>query len=271
MEVTLSIDLEAKQDQLPDAADFDLVFSDTLDILSDLARAASPDLRAFSKWKISEATLRSPLHLTLSAGAPDVDASDAKLAVQSYLGGLRILDAEKVPEEPPPLFDEPLLRSTRHLVSVLRRNTARLTFQSPEFGTVTASQRISLNIDELIGVKFRAMGTVEGLLETLSAKGAPKDKIKCSIFDPISNYRTTCYIPLAQQDDAKSAWPMGRVAVYGEIRYAKSGRILSVDAADRIRRLRSSADLPQPEDLKGIDITGGHESSDYIRRLRDRD
>jgi hypothetical protein len=270
MEVKLSIDLEAKNDPFPDAADFDLVFADTLAILSALARSAIPDRGAFSKWKISEATLRSPLHVTLLAGSPDAVADDANLAVGSYVAGLRILDADTVPAEPPPLFDETLLRSTKHLVSVLKRSTARVTFSSPDFGAITVSQRIALNIDELIGVKFRAMGTVEGMLETLTAKGAPKDKLRCNIFDPISNSRSACYIPLTQLDDAKAAF-LGRVAVYGEIRYAKSGRILSVEAADKIRRLRSATELPQPGDLKGIDLTGGHESSDYVRGLRDRD
>jgi hypothetical protein len=224
-----------------------------------------------TKWKISEASFQSPLHVTLFAESSATDNNDAEEAVRAYLQGLRILDSEQPPEEPPPLFDEHILRSTRHLVSVLRRNTARIIFSSPEFGSITATQRISLNIDELIGVKFKAMGTLEGMLETLSAKGAPKEKLKCSIVDPVTKYRTACYVPLRQLDEAKDAFPMGRVAVYGEIRYGKTGRPLSIDVTDKIRRLRSSSELPQPNDLKGIDITGGVESSEHIRRLRDSD
>jgi hypothetical protein len=270
MEVTLSIDLEGK-DQFPDASEFDLVFSETLSILSDLARASAPDRAAFSNWKISEATFQSPLHMTLLAGSPDVESDDAKSAIQTYLEGLRILDAEAVPEEPPPLFDEALLRSTKHMVSVLRRNTARITFSSPEFGQIAVTRRIAVNIDELIGVKFRAMGTLEGMLETLTTKGVPKDQLRCNLFDPISNVRIACIIPLTELEDTKAAFPMGRIAVYGEIRYAKSGRIISLHAADKIRRLRPSTELPQPHDLKGIDLTGGQESSEYIRGLRDSD
>ncbi|HLJ13258.1 MAG TPA: hypothetical protein VKV15_02095 [Bryobacteraceae bacterium] len=263
-EVQLSIEVEAAE-RFPDALDWKSVFSDTLDILASLGTAAAPTQHPATRWKISAATFNSPLQVTLLAQAP-IDAGEMKAAVRAYIQGLRYLESETPLIEPPPLFDENALRSAKHLVSPLTRGVAAITFTSPEFGSVIATQRIAVNVEELIGVKFKAMGALEGILETLTGKG----KLKFNIYDPLTKFRTACFIPPNRLDEAKDAF-LGRVAVYGEIRYAKSGKPLSIAVTGEIRRLRSRADLPQAKDLEGIDITSGDDPSDYVRRLRDAD
>jgi hypothetical protein len=110
--------------------------------------------------------------------------------------------------------------------------------------------------DELIGAKFKASGALEGVLEALTVRG----KTSFKLYEPIANYRITCYISADKLEEAKAAFPH-RVAVYGPIRYAKNGRALSIDV-QQIRRLRLRSDLPQAKDMGIIYLTTSRENSD---------
>ena len=68
----------------------------------------------------------------------------------------------------------------------------------------------------------------------------------------------------------REAWKR-RVVATGEIVVDRETRKPIKILVDEIRILRDPADLPQMEDLHGIDITSGMESSEYIRGLRDDD
>jgi len=127
---------------------------------------------------------------------------------------------------------------------------------------VSPTQRLTFNVDELIGPKFKAKGTLEGVLQTLSVR----KRNSFNIFDPLTDARIICYFSDDKLDEAKSAFAQ-RVAVYGQILYNKYGKPVSLHV-EEIRRLRSRADLPQAKDID-IDITDGADPTGYIRRLRD--
>ena len=245
----ISIDVSGRKD-LVDALDWETIFSETLTTLKKLSKAVAVARNIkrprSARWKIADASTHSPLHLTLSEESTDLDDSSPE-AVRLYLQGVRVLEAEKPPTEPPPFFDEVSLASLGRLVSVLRRDTRSLIFSSPGIDPVAATMRTAINIDELIGAKFKASGALEG--------------------DPLTDYRIACYISPDKLEEAKAAFPH-RIAAYGQIRYAKSGKPLSIDI-QQIRRLRLRSDLPQVEDIGKLDLTGGTDSSEYIRRLRD--
>ena len=116
----------------------------------------------------------------------------------------------------------------------------------------------------------REHGTVEGRLrqlETLS--GERRDKLV--IEDDLTGDRIACYFRDEEiEKQARDAWKR-RVSVSGEITVNRaSGDPASVHV-EGIRVLRERADLPQMEDLYGIDITHGVESSTYIEGLRNAD
>lgn len=262
----ISIDVSGRKD-LVDALDWKTVFDETLATLNSLTKAIGIAKNVgqprSGRWKIAEASTKSPFHLTLSEDSTDVD--DAHEAVRLYIEGIRALETDEPPTEPPAFFEDKTLNSVHKLVSVLRRDTGSLVFSSPDIKPVSATLRVAVSIEELIGAKFKATGALEGVLETLTVR----KKINFKLHDPLTNYRTTCYISPEKLDEAKAAFPH-RVAVYGAIRYAKSGKPLSIDV-QRIRRLRLRSDLPQASDIGRIDLTGGTDSSEHIRRLRDAD
>lgn len=265
----ISIDVSGRKD-LVDALDWHTILHETLATLGALTRAVSEEKNIkrprSTRWKITEASTKSPLHFTLSEESTDID-DPSEEAVRLYIAGLkeldREIDPEKPPTEPPPFFDMRALESARRLVAVLRSDTGSLIFSSPGIDPVSATERVAITVDELIGARFRASGALEGILETLTIKGGTKFKLH----DPLTNVRIACYVSPDKVDEAKAAWPH-RVAVYGEIRYAKSGKPLSIDV-QQIRRLRTRSELPQLQDIGPVDITGGIDSSEYIRRVRD--
>src|ERR1039457_6273492 len=182
----ISIDVSCQKD-LVDALDWQTIFSETLTTLKKLSKAVAVAKNIKQprsvRWKIAEASTHSPLHLTLSEESTDLDDPSPE-AVQVYLQGVRVLEAEEAPDEPPPFFDDASLASLGRLVSVLRKDTRSLIFSSPGVEPVSATVRTAINIDELIGAKFKASGALEGVLETLTVRG----KTNFKLHDPLTDY-----------------------------------------------------------------------------------
>src|ERR1035437_3663867 len=104
----ISIDVSGQKD-LIDALDWQTIFSETLATLKKLSKAVAVAKNIkqprSASWKIAEASTHSPLHLTLSEESTDLDDPSPE-AVRVYIQGIKILDAEEPPTEPPPFFDE---------------------------------------------------------------------------------------------------------------------------------------------------------------------
>lgn len=262
----VNIDLVAKG-EFVEAPDFLAVLRNTLAILKQIERTATQSHRGSSSWLISEASLKSPLHLTLSEDVgPDQTEQHATMAVRHYLAGLTYMQAETPPDEPPPFFDGPTLVNAKRLAATFDSNITSLQFSSPEVGSVTCTRRMIVNIEELLASKFRAKGALEGRIETVSERRG----LHFDLLDQLTKVRVTCH---AETEDvmkrAHSAW-RHRAVVYGQVKYDKNGKPLSMKVED-LRQLRSRGELPQPADLRNVDITSGVESSEYIRRLRSAD
>ncbi len=116
------------------------------------------------------------------------------------------------------------------------------------------------------GPTYREHGAVEGRLRQLETLSGERDKLV--IEDDLTGDKIACYFCDAEiERQARNAWKR-RVSVSGEITVNRaSGNPASVLVED-IRVLRERADLPQMEDLYGIDITHGVESSKYIEGIR---
>ena len=61
-----------------------------------------------------------------------------------------------------------------------------------------------------------------------------------------------------------------RASVYGLARYDKDGYPIEI-VVETLERMPGFGDMTNPQDVQGIDITGGIDSVDYIRSLRDAD
>ncbi len=109
--------------------------------------------------------------------------------------------------------------------------------------------------------------TLIGKLETVTVHGG---KPAFFIYDPLTGEKIICHIPedrMAEAKDALDTHPH-RVSVTGKVKYNRAGKPISIEVAD-FTPLRDRHELPQMKDLEGIDLTGGVDPTEYIRRLRD--
>lgn len=247
----------APKEEFVDLRELLPVLSNTLLVLQMMERRSSPGRRRRSRWRISDASVHSPLHMTLLEVSK---AAAASAGAEAYLNVLAQLESDEPLSEPPQPFDVSALRVTQRIFSVLQGNVEALTFSTPVTG-VTCTRRTLANIEQLLLAKFIEAGAIEGILETASIHR----KRTFNVYDPLTGDRIVCHFRTDKVEEVRAAWT-GRVAVSGEIRYDKHGKPLSV-LVDEIRKLSGS--ILRVQDMPAIDITGGVESSEYIRRLRD--
>lgn len=255
---SLTIKVAGKADDYITADSFLDVVRETVAILRDL------DPSNHLVWRLKAASINSPLVMTFVA-APRPDAEEWPTNVsQSYLDMFRRLDrgAEPLPDTPP----KAMFRAKK-LIDVLNDGVAQITFSSPRADPVTPTQRVQATVAEFERNRrdvYRDYTTLEGELNTVSVDGGSKFFIR----DRVTGHRTQCVIPHDKLDAAKKFLER-RVWVTGSVRY-KAGRpmLMEVESFDAMPDRDS---LPQFADIKGIDVTGGVDSVEFVRRGRNAD
>jgi len=102
------------------------------------------------------------------------------------------------------------------------------------------------NINEILEIKSRVIGSVEGRLETITVH----NKAKVAIYDFLRNKAITCFIPEDMLETAKSALG-NRVYVFGLISYGKEGIPRNIKV-EEIRIFPDNNELPTANDVCGI-------------------
>lgn len=242
------------------------VLAKALTLLHDLDARSSEDGKSAIHWHIVKATTNSPLTLTLEAHVPAERRDTSKSVVKTYMRGLRKLESGKgVPSD----FGDETLKEARALLSLLGRGVSRLEFAAPGEEKVTPTLRSAALIDEFFGRRatyYRADTTVEGSLETVTIHGGDA----FDVFDQLTGTRVRCALPDGKLGEAVGALGK-RVAVSGRAKFSEKGRPISIEV-ESIRVLRDKRDLPSASDFEGegkLDITGGMDSVQFVRRLRD--
>lgn len=230
----------------------------TFDMLRDIDAAVSSKPQGTIVWRIAHLSVSSAV-ATLDADSVLEDADFSDEVVRAYTKGL-----EQIEQGPtiPPFFTEDTLEKAKRLVSTIRGEVTKITIQAQGIRPVAITQRVAANVDELIGPQYEAYGSIEGMLETLSVHGRPH----FTIYDVLTRRGVQCLIPQGLVSKAHSAFQK-RVAVSGKIKYTRRGKPVSISAED-LRVLREKHELPQAKDIEGIDLTGGTDPTEYIRRLR---
>lgn len=216
------------------------------------------------RWEIVRVRMRSPLQMTI---APVVQGGEKPHAVgrqiiSSCLKGVEGIEHEAVL---PAHFNEDSLRATQRMVTIAQNDGASVTFSNNGKNKVPVTQRVAENIALIISKdrRYTDHGTIEGRLEEISVHGAPHLRI----WDPIpKEHSIRCII---QPDGLQQAKDLlgHRIAVTGAVHY-RNHTPTQIDV-EEIRRLRTEDELPQPETMEPIDITGGLSAEEYIRRMRD--
>ncbi len=222
------------------------VVQNSLGILRELDAAISGH-SASVKWRISAASLNSPLAVTIFPDNP-TDMGIGRDILNDYTKGLR--QVEQDDKHVPSHFNEAALEYAKKLVSVLNDDITRIAFTTPWDKPVVPSQRVAANVDKLLPKEHDELGTFEGNLETLSVHGGTT----FLIWDVVTGYRIECRFPSDMYEDAYAAFTK-RVAVYGRIRFSRHGKPKYV-VVEKLRQLRSQSELPQAKDLEKTPRSG---------------
>jgi hypothetical protein len=114
---------------------------------------------------------------------------------------------------------------------------------------------------------YRECGSLRGTVKIATADRAELDEV--FLVDRLSGEETRCHF----DDDSFAAKlrDVGnrRVVLAGDIYVDRTTRKPRKIVIRELRIIPPSSELPQLEDLAGIDITGGMDSVEYVRRMRD--
>lgn len=111
--------------------------------------------------------------------------------------------------------------------------------------TVNISHYTTAHVDDILGEKSKALGTIEGKLQMITERGG----FKFAIYDDLTDKRVECHVSPEKFEDIKNAFGK-RVSVYGIVNYRESGIPNSVKVQEF--RVLSKKNLPTFEDMKGI-------------------
>lgn len=164
-------------------------------------------------------------------------------------------------------FPEVGLDRARNMGKVLENGVAELTFSKPGEAPVYATAQSISNINEVYRKTsyVYSYGSIEGRLLLLSALTRQPS---CKVVDEVTRTPVTCYFSDPDLEQQANNAYRDRVSVFGRIKYNRTGKPVSMNVSE-FTLLRRESELPQIEQLFGINITGGKDAVDHIRGLRD--
>lgn len=214
-------------------------------------------------WRLQEAHINSPLHMTWAA-YPKVENFNRRVSTR-YLHLLRW--AEYGGPRPQHLNPKVAMR-VKDLVHVFDDGVASVVFSSRhDQSTVSPTATAKTSVDEFIAEynhQYKDFIIIEGKLGTVTVH----NREGFHIYDLVTDHKIECDIPKDRLEEAKNLLG-GYVWVYGETSF-KNDKPYRMKASD-FGRMTPDSELPNFRDVQGINITGGITSEEYVRRMRDSD
>lgn len=227
------------------------------------------------EWQIVKLQMSSPLVATLEGVPGDRSDNTSKHVISLFVRGISSL---AIHEDPPRGFSEAALRETANLLAGSPQGITSIKFaHTSKSGQIRNVVQITktvvqhadfaqklLQLDRATdGGDLIEYGTLEGTLRDLFGS-----KNRAVLVDELTNKQTSCYFDEQNDKTIRLAWK-GRVAMTGKIIYDRHTREPLKLFVEEIRLLGISP--PQIDDFIDLDLTGGSDSADVVRRLRDDD
>ena len=217
------------------------------------------------RWRLSRLSYASPLVAEVS-GRParrDVAAQRPEHLAALVLEGMQILDTGS----PHPKFSDAALEDARALaeskdhggitgVAVIGRNEA-----GPQTERrVPVSKRVSAAVDQVLGAKYRGLGSITGSLEAINIH----DVAFFNLYEAVHGKRVRCLFSLGKMTERAKDALGKRVVVMGEVASTARGHPFSIRVSD-LRILGDASELPRDLPIDP-DFTDGLESAEWLRR-----
>ena len=166
----------------------------------------------------------------------------------------------------PQHFNPHTLEIAKQIPSVLADGVARVAISSPDSpdsGVATVSQHLAANAASLMPKEHDELGTIRGKLERLDTHGA----YTFSVWDAVTGHKVDCVFPEDRYEEVLGL-VRRRVDVSGRIRYTGAGLPYRV-IVEEIRELPDHYSISELLNGPPMNLTGGLEEAEYVRRLRD--
>lgn len=215
--------------------------SSFLGMVSDVSSKVAKNRNAVS-WVIS---VESGSDIIVAEPLP-VKESDAEF-IPSILKTIKsAADSLERGSEPPEDFPESSLEKMRDLASILGGKDHEIESVKIIIGDVPVniSHHTTASVDDILGAKSEAFGTIEGKLEMVTLRGG-----YMAVYDDLTDRRVKCIFKSDLLEEIKPALGK-RVSVYGLVSYRQDGIPVSIRIQDF--RILSKDDLPTFEDVRGI-------------------
>lgn len=242
---------------------FATVVRNSFDILSDLDSAVSSLPRGSLEWFVTDVSYGS-LSIAIEPKSKLQDMDYSRKVTETFVDGLMQIQKEHTT---PPYFSDYGLRKAQSVAKALKKNGAEAVrvFDVERETTAIIRPEAALDLARLINVRYQEIGSVEGKLEMISIHGAPR----FTVYHSITQRSVKCKFSTQLLDTVKDG--LGRrVIVKGMVHFNYIHEPVKVDM-ESLTLFPMENELPVPRDIKGIapDFTGGKESGEYVRSLRD--
>jgi hypothetical protein len=250
---TLTLKIEGPPGRVPASA-LASVLSESLKILDDLRERARDEAVT---WYVTDLKIASA---TAALSADDVGGVPLRVASE-YVNGVRVAE---LGEALPPYFSDTSLGRLQRMTKPLGSQNAQYLDvsigQNGSTQSARATGRTADNIRQLRSPRSRAIGSITGILDTISVR----TNAKFQVVDPVSNRPVTCYFPKDRKEAVTNALER-RVIVSGVVVRNAKGQPVRVDEAE-------FEILPEAPPLVGLvgldaDFTGGLSLHDYMERI----
>lgn len=182
---------------------------------------------------------------------------------RSFVKGWQLIEHDAV--SPPYLTEAGMARALKIVRLIGREGTLGfIVSDSNEIAEI--SPQASVNLNELLKVHHRSIGSVEGQIETISIHGKPR----FIVYHARTKKAITCRVDAEKLKQMVQTDMMGsRVRVAGIVYSNVKGEPIRVDA-ERIRLLHRDSELPSIQSLGGSDpdFTGDLSTEEFIRSIR---
>ena len=243
---------------------FVTIIRNTLDMLADLDSAISLEPRGSLDWFVADASFGS-LVIALEAKAKRPDRDYSAEVTKTFVDGLVHIQRERTT---PPYFSDYGLRKALDLAKSLRKDgAATVHIQDVQRqASATIRPEVTADIGQLVNIRYREIGSIEGRLEMVSIHGAAR----FTVYHAITRRSIRCkFDPKELLEQVKDA--LGRrVMVAGVVHYNYKHEPVRVNL-QKLTVLPREEELPSPKQLRGMasDFTGDQTTEEYVRSLRE--
>ena len=259
-EIAIIVDGESEHIEVQD---FVAALESNVEILHDLDAALSMKRRGTLRWVLGALSYESPAIVTLHAIPTSEESDYGSEVAKAYLDGLEQLRGGKTL---PPSFSGDALEAVKKLA---RLSTGGIKAIQVRHGqrSVDITERIAVNIDELISESYESTGSIEGTVEMVTIHGQRYFRI----YDAVHGWGVPCYFRPELFETVRFGLNE-RIIATGRIRSDRAGKTQSMNV-QAIDLPPNIGKLPIPSDIRGIakGMTGGKPAEDYLRELRDDD